>query len=379
MDFIEQLLDSDGFTGILVVVERLTKLAIFVPVPGKLTSEALARVFLVHVFSKHGVPQHVTSDRGSEFVSHFFRSLGTLLDIKMHYTSGHHPEANGQAERVNQTLEQYLRLYCNYQQTNWSDLLPLAEFAYNNTPSDTTGVSPFFANKGYNPSISVHPDREAASLRAREMAIDIHELQEYLKTQILSAQKRYSEYANARREPPPDLQIGQHVYVDAQHIRTTRPARKLAEKYLGPFEILSQPGPQSFLLRLPEDYKSVHPIFHVSQLEPHFPSSLPHQHQDPPPPVFLDDEGDEHFEVSAILDSRLDKRITRRCPIVYLIQWQGYENTDQGREWKKAEDLAGAHDLIEAYHSQHSDRPGSYRLFCKYVKRLPDSDEDSDA
>ena len=79
--------------------------------------------------------------------------------MKLHFTLGYHPEGDGQTERANQTLEQYLRMYCNYQQDNWLDLLPLAEFAYNNAPSTMIGVSLFFANKGYHPNISVHPKR----------------------------------------------------------------------------------------------------------------------------------------------------------------------------------------------------------------------------
>src|SRR6266542_3662705 len=142
MDLIEQLPASAGFTAILVVVDRLSKQGIFIPTHDTLTAVQLAGLFVLHVFSKHGVPGHVTSDRGSEFVSHFFRSLGTALDMKLHFTSGYHPEGDGQTEWVNQTLEQYLRAYCSYQQDNWSELLPLAEFAYNNAPSETTGVSP---------------------------------------------------------------------------------------------------------------------------------------------------------------------------------------------------------------------------------------------
>ena len=69
--------------------------------------------------------------------------------MQLHFTSDYHPEGNGQTKCMNQTLEQYLRVYCNYQQDNWSELLSLAEFAYNNALSATTGVFPFFANKGY--------------------------------------------------------------------------------------------------------------------------------------------------------------------------------------------------------------------------------------
>src|SRR3979490_2848059 len=154
MDFIEQLPASSEFTAMLVIVDRFSKQGIFIPTTDTITSPKLAELFVLHVFSKHGIPPHVTSDRGSEFVSHFWRSLGKALDMKLHYTSGYHPEGDGQTECTNQTLEQYLRVYCNYQQDNWASLLPLAEFAYNNAPSATTGISPFFANKGYHPNLA---------------------------------------------------------------------------------------------------------------------------------------------------------------------------------------------------------------------------------
>ena len=89
------------------------------------------------MFSKHSVPQHVTSDQGSEFVSQFLCSLRKALDITLHFTSGYHPEGDGQTKCTNQTLEQYLHIFCNYQQDNWYMLLLLAEFMYNNAPSAT--------------------------------------------------------------------------------------------------------------------------------------------------------------------------------------------------------------------------------------------------
>src|SRR5882724_1449073 len=140
MDFIEKLPPSLGYTSILVIVDHLSKQLLFIPTHDTIMSPQLAQLFVLHIFSKHSVLSHVTSDSGMEFVSYFFRSLGTALDMKLHFTSGYHPEGDGQTERTNQTLEQYLRVYCNYQQDNWSELLPLAEFAYNNTPSATTGI-----------------------------------------------------------------------------------------------------------------------------------------------------------------------------------------------------------------------------------------------
>ena len=191
MDFIEHLPNSSGHTALLVVVDRLSKQGIFIPTTDNITAPELARLFIIHVFSKHGVPAHVTYDWGSEFVSHFFHSLGTALDMRIHFTSGYHLEGDGQTERLNQTLEQYLHIFCNYQQDNWSEILPLAEFTYNNSPSTTTGVTPFFANKGYHPNITVFPECELASIKAHEYDIDLEELHAELREQMAKAQARY--------------------------------------------------------------------------------------------------------------------------------------------------------------------------------------------
>ena len=150
MDFIKKLPSSSGFDTILVIVDWLTKQAIF-------------------------IPAHNTI---------FFWSLGTALDIQLHFTSGYHPKGDGQTKRTNQTLEQYLHVYCNYQQDNWSGLLPLVEFAYNNAPSATTSVSPFFANKGYYLNITVHPKRDIAFSQACDFVVDLNELQNTLKAEI---------------------------------------------------------------------------------------------------------------------------------------------------------------------------------------------------
>src|SRR3979490_331863 len=132
----------------------------------------------------------------------------------------------------NQTLEQCLRLYSNYQQDNWSKLLPLAEFTYNNAQNATTGISPFFANKGHHPNITVHPEQDLASSQAREFTMDLGQLHDALKEQITQAQSRYQTSADARRLPTPEFTIGSSAYMKAQFFRTTWPTKKLAEKYL---------------------------------------------------------------------------------------------------------------------------------------------------
>ena len=168
--------------------------------------------------------------------------------MKLHSTSSYHPEGDGQTEYTNQTLEQYLRVYCNYQQDNWSELLPLAEFTYNNTPNATTGTTPFFANKGYHPNISMHLERDLTSLQAWDFVVDLNELHLQLCDTISTAQKQYSTSANRRQTPPPDFSIGDKVFIKSNHIHTTRPFKILMEKYLGPFKIITQVGTHSFTL-----------------------------------------------------------------------------------------------------------------------------------
>ena len=118
--------------------------------------------------------------------------------MMLHFTSGYHPEADGQTKRVNQTLEQYLRHYCSYQQDNWSSLLPLAEFAYNNAPSETTGMTPFFANKGYHLNLDLHPERDLASTAAKDLVVNLDDLHQELRSNILVAQHHYQGPADKR-------------------------------------------------------------------------------------------------------------------------------------------------------------------------------------
>ena len=264
----------------------------------------LVELFVKHVFSKHGAPSHITSDRGTEFVSKFFRSLADALSMRLHFTSGYHLEADGQTERTNQTLEQFLRIYYNYQQSDWSRLLPLAEFTYNNTPSSTTGVSPFYTNKDYHPQLQVQVEHVARTMEADSFMANLKTVHEDLKKAIKDAQRCYQIPADKRCTPAPEIKIGDRVFILAKFIRSTRPTKKLSERYLGPFEVLGKPGTHSYLIRLPNHLHAIHPVFHVSQLEPAHPSNIPNRVNTSPPPLEIN--GNLEFEVAQILDSKLD-------------------------------------------------------------------------
>ena len=196
-------------------------------------------------------------------------------------------------------------MYCNYQQDNWSDLLPLTEFTYNNAPSAMTGVSPFFANKGYHLNITVHPKHDLSLAWAREYAVGLESLHQYLCEKMAAAQKRYQGPADARRSPAPDFKVSDQVYVKAKYFRSTRPSKKLSEKNLGPYPIIAQVGTLLLTIRLPNSMRAVHPMFHVSQLESATPNTIPNWSQPLPPPVEVD--GKPEYEITEILDSKLDQ------------------------------------------------------------------------
>lgn len=373
MDFIEFLPLSDGHDAIFVIVDRLTKQSIFLPSSTRSTSASIAKDFVTHVFSKHGVPSHVTSDRGSEFVSDFFTSLGKVLDMNLHATSGYNPQADGQTERTNQTLEQYLRIYCNHHQDNWAALLPIAEFAYNNADNASTGVSPFFANKGYHPSLVIHPERDVSEQRAREWLIDLDTLHNSLKENLAAAQQRYSETGNKVRKPPPDFRIGQQAYILAKHLPTNRPSRKLSEKFYGPFEIIAQPSRQSFTLRLPNWLPRVHPTFHVSQLEPHTENPFPDRNPPPPPAEIVD--GEPSYYVDEILVSNIegrskDPKTGQKGRLRYWVRWTGYADTGESEGWTWADEFEDDDELVLKFHKQYPNMPG-YDRVRPYLAPIP--------
>ena len=213
--------DTDNHSAILVIVDHLTKQSLFIPTHDAIDSPELAQLFLTHVFSKHGTLSHVMSNQGSEFVSHFFQSLRKLLWMELHFTSGYHPEGDGQMECLNQVLEQYLQAYTNYQQDDWASLLPLAEFVYNNATNETMGISPFFANKGYHLGLTIEPNASISSIRAQCFVSDLDNLHVELKWNIAKAQECYQKYVDECCSPAPQLKLGNQVYIKAKYFQTT--------------------------------------------------------------------------------------------------------------------------------------------------------------
>lgn len=320
LDLITGLPISNSFDAVLVVVDRLTKMAHFIPCNSNLDSQIFARIYRDSVFRLHGLPESVISDRGSIFTSKYTTDLCRLLNIKSRLSTAFHPQTDGQTERINAILEQYLRGYISYQQDNWVDFLSLAEFAYNNSISTTTKITPFFANYGYNPRFDVMNKSSPSlpvSLEISKFKEKLEKLEQHLRQEIRLAQEIYSEHANNNRIPSPIFTIGSSVWLLRKNIRTTRPSDKLDYKRLGPFKIIDKISTHAYKLELPPSMK-VHPVFHVCMLEPLASDPLPGQKQVPPLPIEVD--GELEFQVEEILDAKPTRNPQQPK---YLVKWMG--------------------------------------------------------
>jgi len=339
---------SQSFDTLLVVVDRFSKMAHYIATTTDINSKGIARLFLDNIFRVHGLSDSIVSDRGTQFVSQFTRSLTDLLGIQQKVSTAFHPQTDGQTERIHAVVEQYLRGYCNYQQDNWSELISMAEFSYNNTLYATLGITPFYAMYGNNPRYQINPN-PAAKLPApsviKEYADRLSELDAYLCSEMTWSQAAYSEQANKARIPALKLEVGDEVWLLRRHVKTSCPSTKLDFKRLGKFRILQKVSSHAYKLDLPASMK-IHPVFHVSLLEPAATDPLPDQIQPPSPPVLVDDEPE--WEVDEIVDSRLRGRT-----LEYLACWIGFDELT----WELTNMFTNAPSVVKRFHTAYPAKP----------------------
>jgi len=150
----------------MVIVDSITKRAHFVSTVTTISAAGAAHLFLNRVWKHHGLPRRVISDRGPQFVAEFTWELYWLLGIKLAATTAYHPQGDGQKERVNQELEQYLRLFTNQRQDDWVRLLPFAEFQYNNQVHSSTQHPPFLLDTRRVPRMGFEPDQPRSRMES---------------------------------------------------------------------------------------------------------------------------------------------------------------------------------------------------------------------
>jgi len=197
-DFITRLPLAQGYDAILVVCNRFSKMAHFIATMEKTLAEGLTKLFQDHVWKLHGLPESIISDRGVQFVAGMMKELNNLLEIQTKLSMAYHPQTDGQTERINQELEQYLRVFIDHKQEQWPDWLGTAEFVYNNKIYIATKILPFKVNYGQDPRMGFKGRRKRKYEAAGKFVERIKKIQEEAKAVLGKAQKEMKKFANRR-------------------------------------------------------------------------------------------------------------------------------------------------------------------------------------
>ncbi|CAI5729886.1 unnamed protein product [Peronospora effusa] len=171
MDFVFGLpKDSHGNTGIVVFVDRLSKMAHLAAVPDSIDGVGTAELFIDRVFRQHGLPVAIVSDRDPRFTSKFWKSVFQVLGTRLDMSTADHPQTDGQTERVNRVVEDILRSVCAETPKRWSSMLPVVEFALNNSVHASTGYTPFYVNGLTHPRVPLTLPPSGSGLGGGEVA-----------------------------------------------------------------------------------------------------------------------------------------------------------------------------------------------------------------
>ena len=339
MDMITGLPASgeQGFTVILVIVDKLTKFAIIIPTHSTLSQEGFAKLFVEKVVNVYGLPEVIISDRDKRWATIFWKSVVANYGSVMALSSAHHPQTDGQTEILNATIEQMLRAYMSSDKETWANWLSVLAYSYNSSVHSSTKYSPNFLLMGYNPRIStgaivpeIDPSRRPflPSQSAEDFVETLETHQTFAKDAIALAQDRQAKAYDKKCRPVQTMEVGEYALVNPHSLELVDvegTGKKLVQRMIGPFKVVEKINPQVYRLRLPDTYP-MHPVFNIDHLKKYNPSPNEFGERTELPPT-RDLKASEEYEVEAILGHRLTgkKKANRR---MYLIRWKGYGPAD---------------------------------------------------
>jgi hypothetical protein len=341
LDFIVKLPISQGFDSILTVTDQgCTKAAIFIPCNEDITAEETAALYIKHVFTHFGLPTKVISDRDPRFMSKFMQEACKVTGVKHAPSMAYHPRTDGQSERSNQWLETAIGFITDQKQKNWAPYLPIAQFAHNNWPSDTTRKSPFFLLMGFNPRADwVHATSPIPRVTLR--LEQIKEARVQAREAMIKAQQSWVKHRDT-----PKYKEGDLVWLEGKNLRINQPTAKLAPRRHRPFKIIQVMSTVNYRLELPTQW-SLHPVFHIDLLTPYKETIMHGPKFTRPAPELID--GEEEYSVEKILDSR---HFGRRRRLQYLVKWEGYPDAEN--MWVDKDDVF-ADDKVREFKASNPD------------------------
>jgi hypothetical protein len=341
LDFIVKLPVSQGFDSILTITDQgCTKAAIFIPCNEDITAEETAALYIKHIFAHFGLPTKVISNRDPRFMSKFIQAVCKVTGVKHAPSTAYHPRTDGQSERSNQWLETAIRFITDQKQKNWAPYLPIAQFAHNNWPLDTTRKSPFFLLMGFNP----HADWIHATSPIPKVTLRLEQLKEariQARDAMIKAQQSWVKHCDM-----PKYKEGDLVWLEGKNLCINQPTTKLAPRWHGPFKIIQVMSAVNYRLELPMQW-SIHPVFHIDLLTPYKEIIMHGPNFTRPTPELID--GEEEYSVEKILDSR---HFGRRQQLQYLVKWEGYPDAEN--MWVDKDDVF-ADDKVQEFKASNPD------------------------
>lgn len=327
IDFITDLPQSQGCQNIMVITDRLSK-DIFLFGASSMAASKCAELFIEKYYRYFGFPRYLTSDRGSDWLSHFWKTFCELTGITQRLTTAYHPQSNA-SERANQELYKYLRAFTCYSQDNWFNLLPLAQLALNSRPNSAIGnISPFFLRNGYDlepigePTPQNSKGRHPGVIGGQKFVQRLRGAQDFAQAAMASAQQRNETNANQSRRQPDRFQIGDKVWLDLRNVKTPQLSKKLAWLH-AKYKVTAVPDALTVELNVPGN---IHKRFHVELVKragnDPFPSQVRDDAQNPP---VVDDLDNSEYEVESILRARTATRGRGKFREA-MVKWKGWKD-----------------------------------------------------
>ncbi|KAK3003996.1 hypothetical protein RJ639_018424 [Escallonia herrerae] len=317
------------------------------------SAEDTAQLFFKYVVKYWGMPQDIVSDRDSRFTGNFWTELFKLFGSQLSMSSSYHPESDGQTERFNSMLEEYLRHFVSATQKNWVKLLDVAQLCFNSRKSSSTGKSAFEIVNGQQPLLphTVNVPNAGKSPRAISFSEEWRQNIDLAHSYLEKAARRMKKHADKNRRSQ-EFNVGDKVMVkllqqDRKFLRG-RDSR-LLQKYEGPLTIVKKIGKMAYKVDPPHWWsRQLHPVFHVSMLKPFYEDTA-----DPSRGQIKRQGLKPKAAGKRVAEAILNDRViiaSRKRHQEYLVKWQG--QMDEENTWERAADLSAYADKIEAYHMQ---------------------------
>jgi len=268
----------------------------FISTTEKISAKGLARLFRDNVWKLHGLPESIISDRGPQFAAGLMRELNEMLGIKSKLLTVFHPQTDRQTERINQELEQYLRMFIDHRQEQWPEWLGMAEFVYNNKAHSSTRTSPFKANYRQDPRMGFEGRKKEKYAGAEKFVEKIKEIQEEAKAALRKAQEDMRKYADKKRSDADEYKVGDLVMLSTKDLKyqmVGRRTEKLTEGFVGPYRIKEIISSNAVKLELPSIVK-IYPVVNISRVR-RYVGQVEGQRKEQPAPVII--KGEEEWEM----------------------------------------------------------------------------------